>query len=201
MFVLCAGVPMWRRPSSNGTSCGVKQDRNLVGDRDKVQTTTGTPTVTNSSSRTGSSVLAMTHDVLPKPEPITAPQSLQSALQMDPQQQQSAQPSRKRKKNDSNDEPSEPRRLRRSHEACARCRSKKIKVGAGKCRRSGDTDGNLHLACNLLIHTTISLSFFSATPSTRDVLHVPTLAHHAIKRTGTGRLSLQEAIPSASSAN
>src|SRR6266478_4365592 len=76
----------------------------------------------------------MTHTVLPKSEPSPTSQSLQTALQMDPQQpqqpaQQPAQPARKRKKNDLNDEPAEPRRLRRSHEACARCRSKKIKVG------------------------------------------------------------------------
>ncbi|VDC07224.1 unnamed protein product [Peniophora sp. CBMAI 1063] len=40
-----------------------------------------------------------------------------------------APPSRKRKKNDNGEpsSPAEPRRLRRSHEACARCRSKKIK--------------------------------------------------------------------------
>ncbi|KAI0059169.1 hypothetical protein BV25DRAFT_1146977 [Artomyces pyxidatus] len=72
------------------------------------------------------------------------PPSIQSAIQMDQQQQhpadqqqppqtpqQPAAPSRKRKKTDSNGAepttPSEPRRLRRSHEACARCRSKKIK--------------------------------------------------------------------------
>jgi len=75
----------------------------------------------------------MTHTVLPKSEPSPTSQSLQTALQMDPQQpqqpaQQPAQPARKRKKNDLNDEPAEPRRLRRSHEACARCRSKKIKA-------------------------------------------------------------------------
>ena len=41
-----------------------------------------------------------------------------------------APPSRKRKKNENGEpsSPAEPRRLRRSHEACARCRSKKIKV-------------------------------------------------------------------------
>ncbi|KAG5717034.1 hypothetical protein E4T56_gene20991 [Termitomyces sp. T112] len=48
-----------------------------------------------------------------------------------PQPQPAAPPSKRRKKADTGaDEgaaPSEPRRLRRSHEACARCRSKKIK--------------------------------------------------------------------------
>ncbi|KAF8905012.1 hypothetical protein CPB84DRAFT_1772186 [Gymnopilus junonius] len=77
---------------------------------------------------------------------IAPPSSLQSALQMDPsqhlhlqqqqQQQQPPQPSatpsaKRRKRSDPNDDDapaaSEPRRLRRSHEACARCRSKKIK--------------------------------------------------------------------------
>ncbi|TFK91381.1 hypothetical protein K466DRAFT_573711 [Polyporus arcularius HHB13444] len=72
--------------------------------------------------------------------------SLQTALQIDPNQpppttpqQQQAPPttpvsgsgSRKRRKGGENGEdaphPAEPRRLRRSHEACARCRSKKIK--------------------------------------------------------------------------
>ncbi|KAF7424362.1 hypothetical protein PC9H_009669 [Pleurotus ostreatus] len=52
--------------------------------------------------------------------------------QLDPQgsQQGQQQPGRKRKKNSSEEPhaPSEPRRLRRSHEACARCRSKKIKA-------------------------------------------------------------------------
>lgn len=77
---------------------------------------------------------------------IVPPSSLQSALQMDPnqhlqlqqQQQQQQQPlqtpqstgKRRRKADGNGDEAppsSEPRRLRRSHEACARCRSKKIK--------------------------------------------------------------------------
>ncbi|KAF8876723.1 hypothetical protein BD779DRAFT_1613239 [Infundibulicybe gibba] len=67
---------------------------------------------------------------------LAPPSSLQSALQMDPnqhlqlqQQQEPPQapqaPGKKRKKNENSTEesssPSEPRRLRRSHEACARC--------------------------------------------------------------------------------
>ncbi|TFK70307.1 hypothetical protein BDN72DRAFT_818996 [Pluteus cervinus] len=77
--------------------------------------------------------------------PMAAPPTMHSALHMDPNQQMQIQqpgpppppmvtsstPMKKRKKNDNgNDEgssTSEPRRLRRSHEACARCRSKKIK--------------------------------------------------------------------------
>src|SRR5258708_5775648 len=57
--------------------------------------------------------------------PIDAQQPQQS-----PPQPTSSQ-SRKRKKADNGEPttPAEPRRLRRSHEACARCRSKKIKVG------------------------------------------------------------------------
>ena len=86
-----------------------------------------------------------------KQDPSLTPQSLQSALDMDSsqpsQQQTSTQSSRKRKKTDANgDEPAEPRRLRRSHEACARCRSKKIK--ASSLHTSGDTDGNFQLACS-----------------------------------------------------
>lgn len=50
---------------------------------------------------------------------------------------------RKRKKAGENGEeaaPAEPRRLRRSHEACARCRSKKIKVRFGCSSSSVRTD-------------------------------------------------------------
>ena len=87
-----------------------------------------------------------------KQDPGLTPQSLQSALDMDPSQpsqQTNTQSSRKRKKNDANgDEPAEPRRLRRSHEACARCRSKKIK--ASSLHASGDTDGNFQLACSTI---------------------------------------------------
>ena len=70
--------------------------------------------------------------------------SLQSALQIDPNQQpvQQAGPppptGRKRRKGEGDEpaQPAEPRRLRRSHEACARCRSKKIKASpAGRARR------------------------------------------------------------------
>jgi len=94
----------------------------------------------------------MTHILPPHPELNIAQSSLQSALQMDPSapqpppppDQQSPQPSsagsRKRKKTDSApgepSTPAEPRRLRRSHEACARCRSKKIKASpVGRHRR------------------------------------------------------------------
>lgn len=101
---------------------------------------------------------------------VPPPPSLQSALQMDPnqqmqmqqhqqaqqqaqaqqqqqqqqqeQQQQSGSSSanKRRRRTDAGDEDSpsssEPRRLRRSHEACARCRSKKIKASpAGRHRR------------------------------------------------------------------
>lgn len=90
------------------------------------------------------------------PQPgLQPPSSLQSALQMDPNQhmhlqqqppQDHQQPApqlpapKKRKKADSGKDDgqmsSEPRRLRRSHEACARCRSKKIKASpAGRHRR------------------------------------------------------------------
>ncbi|KAH9943706.1 fungal-specific transcription factor domain-containing protein [Amylocystis lapponica] len=87
----------------------------------------------------------MTHLLPPHADLNIAHSSLQSALQIDPNQQQppppqqlappqqppAQPPSRKRRKADTNGDeaphPAEPRRLRRSHEACARCRSKKIK--------------------------------------------------------------------------
>ncbi|KDQ53103.1 hypothetical protein JAAARDRAFT_72641 [Jaapia argillacea MUCL 33604] len=84
----------------------------------------------------------MTHMLPPHANIDLAQSSLQSALQIDPnhqiQQQQSQhddqqqpQGTRKRKKGEGEGDavhsPAEPRRLRRSHEACARCRSKKIK--------------------------------------------------------------------------
>ncbi|KAH7884597.1 fungal-specific transcription factor domain-containing protein [Phlebopus sp. FC_14] len=89
----------------------------------------------------------MTHILPPHTDLNLAPSSLHSALHMDhaqPQQQPNSQvqqqqsqqqapqqSSKKRRKTESNADdvssPSEPRRLRRSHEACARCRSKKIK--------------------------------------------------------------------------
>ncbi|KAL4242763.1 hypothetical protein ABKN59_011877 [Abortiporus biennis] len=85
----------------------------------------------------------MTHLLPPHAELNLSHSTLQTALQMDPNQQQAQQQSpqsqqaqasgssRKRKKTDASgdDAPhaAEPRRLRRSHEACARCRSKKIK--------------------------------------------------------------------------
>lgn len=88
--------------------------------------------------------------------PSHPPQSsLQSALQMnspvengaEPELQQSA---RKRKKS-SADEGTEPRRLRRSHEACSRCRSKKIKIRhlffpGGRGRGLGGREGGVLLA-------------------------------------------------------
>ncbi|KZT29939.1 hypothetical protein NEOLEDRAFT_1056054 [Neolentinus lepideus HHB14362 ss-1] len=81
----------------------------------------------------------MTHLLPPHANLDLSQSSLQSALQIDPNQpgmqaqqaqQQDVPPARKRKKTDGQEAPSpaEPRRLRRSHEACARCRSKKIKA-------------------------------------------------------------------------
>ncbi|TFK50055.1 hypothetical protein OE88DRAFT_1726606 [Heliocybe sulcata] len=80
----------------------------------------------------------MTHLLPPHANLDLSQSSLQSALQIDPNQpgmqaqqaqQEDVPPARKRKKADSQEAGSaaEPRRLRRSHEACARCRSKKIK--------------------------------------------------------------------------
>ncbi|KZV62773.1 hypothetical protein PENSPDRAFT_657862, partial [Peniophora sp. CONT] len=57
------------------------------------------------------------------------PQPGQQEMMPPPSTPTPAPPSRKRKKNENGEpsSPAEPRRLRRSHEACARCRSKKIK--------------------------------------------------------------------------
>ena len=55
----------------------------------------------------------------------------QQQQQSQPQQAPSQAPKKRRKQDSPHDDaasPSEPRRLRRSHEACARCRSKKIKA-------------------------------------------------------------------------
>jgi hypothetical protein len=88
--------------------------------------------------------IAMTHVLPPHPQLDIRSSEAQSSIQqmdqqppIDAQQPQQSQPqpppsqSRKRKKAENGEPttPAEPRRLRRSHEACARCRSKKIKVG------------------------------------------------------------------------
>ncbi|EMD33457.1 hypothetical protein CERSUDRAFT_118039 [Gelatoporia subvermispora B] len=81
----------------------------------------------------------MAHMMPPHPDMAMQHSSLQSALQIDPNhpppppEQQMAPPppsARKRRKGENGEDvphTAEPRRLRRSHEACARCRSKKIK--------------------------------------------------------------------------
>lgn len=139
----------------------------------------------------------MTH-ILPNHTDLNlAPSSLQSALNMDPNhqpqnhQQQTAQTSaqsgssapRKRKKNDAgNDDassPSEPRRLRRSHEACARCRSKKIKASpAGRHRRQLPPHKSA-----LLTLPNYYYYFSSAIQNFQDVLLVHRLEHHATRKT------------------
>lgn len=151
---------------------------------------------------------AMTH-ILPPHSDI----SLHSALHMDqrqpqqhiqpPQQQQQQQqqpqpqqapsqpPPKKRRKPDSpNDDlasPSEPRRLRRSHEACARCRSKKIKASPVGSHRPQ-------------ISVRLSHSHPSATLNTQSAPPVRPPPSPASKRTGTGRPSPYAATLSLSSA-
>lgn len=88
--------------------------------------------------------IAMTHVLPPHPQLDIRSSEAQPSIQqmdqqppIDAQQPQQSQPQpppsqgRKRKKAENGEPttPAEPRRLRRSHEACARCRSKKIKVG------------------------------------------------------------------------
>jgi hypothetical protein len=107
--------------------------------------------VSQPANSPSSELYNMTHILAHNSDLSLAPSSLQSAL-MDPNQQHmhhhqqhqqqppSPQPARKRKKPDGAPDdsasPAEPRRLRRSHEACARCRSKKIKASpVGHARR------------------------------------------------------------------
>jgi len=138
---------------------------------------------------------------------IPPPSSLQSVLQMDPnqhlqlqqqqeqQQQQPALPTqnsvKRRRKGDGNGDdapsPSEPRRLRRSHEACARCRSKKIKASpVGRHRRQFPS----------MLHISHFLSSISAIPNIPNAQLVQRLALPVIKRTGIVRHLLQEVTPS-----
>ncbi|KIY43580.1 hypothetical protein FISHEDRAFT_78429 [Fistulina hepatica ATCC 64428] len=83
------------------------------------------------------------------------------------------QPSKRRKKNpeDGSRPQPEPRRLRRSHEACARCRSKKIKVPSTfTCAFTSFAD---FASINLVV---------SAIPSIPDVRLAQAQIQHAIKK-------------------
>ena len=128
---------------------------------------------------------------------------LQGGLQIDPNQpqqpaqQQGQQPpssgsSRKRRKTDSGEDagPAEPRRLRRSHEACARCRGKKIKASPVGVARP-QTSATL---ANITLPTT-----HSAIRSIPDVPLVRPPAPLASKRTVIVRPSRLVATLSASS--
>src|SRR5579863_4629302 len=109
---------------------------------------------TRTRVRQGGEPIAMTHILPPHPQlDIRSSEGQDSIQQMDqqphidtqqpqqPQAQSTPQQSRKRKKAENGEPstPAEPRRLRRSHEACARCRSKKIKVGTNS-RNSSSLD-------------------------------------------------------------
>lgn len=126
-------------------------DRGLNSAQESKQVHSGVSTITAISPPSSST---MTHLLPHRTDLNLQHSSLQSALQMDPsqapqqpqqspQQQQPIPPQaapRKRKKVDANGDETphqaEPRRLRRSHEACARCRSKKIKASpVGRHRR------------------------------------------------------------------
>jgi len=143
--------------------------------------------------------LQLTQNQIPPPQPLSSMDPSQHLqLQPPPPGQQLSQPaqpaSKRRKRADGTGEdtpaPAEPRRLRRSHEACARCRNKKIKASpVGRHRRQ--------------FPSTLSVSFltfsslFSVTPSTQGALPAQLLAQSATKRTVTARLSLPEATPNA----
>ena len=141
----------------------------------------------SSPSQTSTTTADMAHMLPPHPELNLAPSSLQTALQMDqnqppPGQQQppptqpppQAAPSRKRKKTDNCEEAphlgEELMRLRRSHEACARCRSKKIKASL------------LSSTPAFRICLTLSSSI-SAIPSTQSAQRVQRRAYHVTKKT------------------
>ena len=122
-------------------------------------------------------------------------QQQQQQQQQQPQQQQPqqapSQPPKKRRKTDSPHDdvtsPSEPRRLRRSHEACARCRSKKIKASPVGSHRP---------------QISVRLSHYhpSATQNIQSAPPVRLRACPANKRTDTGRLSPYAVTQSFSSA-
>lgn len=124
--------------------------------------------------------------------------TLQTTLTMDANQQplppppqqepQPGQQPRKRKKADVNGDdaphPAEPRRLRRSHEACARCRSKKIKASpAGRHRRQIP----VHHPPPTLRLTSLFQKLFSAIQNIQDAQRAQRRAWLVTRRTGTGR--------------
>jgi hypothetical protein len=113
--------------------------------------------------------------------PSAEANTIQSTLQLDPNQPgpPPAPPpppalQKKRKKIENGVEAgssAEPRRLRRSHEACARCRNKKIKASpAGVDRRQLPCSANQKVVR-------------SATQNIHDARLALLLAHHAIKKT------------------
>ncbi|KAF9790408.1 fungal-specific transcription factor domain-containing protein [Thelephora terrestris] len=105
----------------------------------------------------------MTHMLPPHSDIALGHPGLQGGLQIDPNQTQQTPPQpgqqpppsgsgRKRRKADNGEDtgPAEPRRLRRSHEACARCRGKKIKaspVGVARPQTSCDSKYPRCTAC------------------------------------------------------
>jgi hypothetical protein len=157
----------------------------------------------------------MAHYLPTHGDPNLPPHTLQTALQMDPNhpppphmQGPPTQPPmisvpRKRKKVDPDSgepaQPAEPRRLRRSHEACARCRSKKIKASpVGRHRRQIPVVSPISLR---LTHLYASVSANSATQNILGAQHAPLLGYNAIRKTGTARPSLPAATPSTSNAS
>jgi hypothetical protein len=173
----------------------------------------------------------MTHVLPPHPQlDIRSSEGQDSIQQMDQQphidtqqsQQSQAQstPSqgRKRKKAENGEPstPAEPRRLRRSHEACARCRSKKIKVGTisrssssldtlarrGKSRRSTPPAISWSLPLDFSLSPALCspfhLSFhpYSATPNIQDAPPAQPPGPPVTKKTGIVRPS-----PSAATLN
>jgi hypothetical protein len=172
----------------------------------------------------------MTHVLPPHPQLDIRSSEAQNPIQqmdqqqphIDPQQPPQAQaqppppPGRKRKKAENGEPstPAEPRRLRRSHEACARCRSKKIKVStqasavilSSPMRTSWqvpsvNTAGNFPGSPTRPHLDTHSLSLLSAILNTHDAPLAQPPVLPVIRRTGTARRSLSVVTPNTSSRN
>jgi hypothetical protein len=171
--------------------------------------------------------IAMTHVLPPHPQLDIRSSEAQNPIQqmdqqqshIDPQQPPQAQaqppppPGRKRKKAENGEPstPAEPRRLRRSHEACARCRSKKIKVSTQASAviffppmrtswqvPSVNTAGNfLHSHSSSHSHSLLC----SAIQNTHDAPLAQPRARRVTRRTGTARPSPFAVTPSISNRN
>jgi hypothetical protein len=174
-------------------------------------------------SRQGVEPIAMTHVLPPHPQLDIRSSEAQNPIQqmdqqqshIDPQQSPQAQaqppppPGRKRKKAENGEPstPAEPRRLRRSHEACARCRSKKIKVSTQASAviffppmRTSWQVPSVNTAGNFL-HSHSLVRLYSVILNTHDAPLAQPRAPPVIRRTDTARPSLFAVTPNISNRN